>query len=61
MRLVTDGEKFAIKRWSLSEMGWVFFDLEDKTSWWARGDEYFLEDCWGEHDEVKLIFDRFTA
>ncbi len=56
MRIVTDGELFAI------EKGWIFkryFDLKAYPFWWSSDDEYF-NDCWGSRQQVEKRFNILT-
>lgn len=50
MKIVTDGEKFALKKWSL--LGWLYFDTVSHGFWWGKNSEYFSH-CWTA-DKVSL-------
>ena len=58
MKLVTDGEQWAIKR------GWRIFagyyDFQTAGHWWAKDSKFFM-DCWSTKKHAEQTFNRLTA
>ena len=58
MKLVTDGEKWSIRK------GWwffrVFYDMKTEGFWWSRNSKFF-RDCWDSKDAVERIYRRMRA
>lgn len=63
MKLVTDGENWAIKRWSwgLPYFGFVYFDFEDPHFWWPKTERYFAYDCWTDKQTAEKWLRRLKA
>ncbi len=54
--IVTDGEKFALKRTSPLD-GAKFLDLDNQRYWWGRTSGCF-PCCWGTRERVEVEFHR---
>ena len=57
MKLVTDGEKWAIKK------GWLrpkYLDFTRPHLWWFNDDEWFVR-CWTNKENAEKWFKRLTA
>lgn len=59
--LITDGDKWAIKKikgsWHEEE---YFAIIGDTIFWWNKHSKYF-KDCWMEKEKAEMWFRRFTA
>jgi hypothetical protein len=60
VKLVTDGEKWAIERrhWLLRIRQLV--DLDHPYVWWFRRDGMSIKRCWGDERYVKALFRRLA-
>jgi hypothetical protein len=58
MKLVTDGEKWAIRKRVLF---WrEYFDFQATGLWWSIGSQYF-KDCWTDEATARRWFRRLTS
>ena len=54
--IVTDGEKYAIRKFKLV-IGWQYFDIHYLNYWWIR--DYDLKYCWTRSEEkAKALLDQ---
>jgi hypothetical protein len=59
MKLITDGEKWAIRKWSWFWWGYEYFDLATPGLWWTKHQGYF-GDCWADEKKARQWFRRMT-
>ena len=62
MKLVTDGELWAIKRWSWLYLSFVYKDLvtTHPMLWWRKSDRFF-DDCWTDKETAEKWLGRLRA
>lgn len=59
IKIVTDGNKYAIKKKSFWETD-KYFDLNNPGFWWTSNEEWFA-DCWSDKKTAEMWFNRLNA
>lgn len=60
MKLVTDGELWAIKIFACQRLSYVFYDLRTVGYWWGRNSKYFHH-CWATKEIAEQHYARLIA